>query len=44
LREVAACVTQVHAAPRSPSIRRSQPAIRFQLVKVWLTILLSPVP
>jgi hypothetical protein len=27
-----------HAAERSPSIRRSQDAIRFQLATVWLTI------
>ena len=32
---------RVHAAPRIPSSRRSQPKIRFQLANVWVTILSS---
>lgn len=36
-RGVAPVVTQVHAAPRSPSTCRNQPTTRFQLTKFWLT-------
>ena len=39
LRDVGPIVTRVHAASRSPARRRSQPAIRFQLANVRVTIL-----
>ena len=37
LRQTGLAVTRVHAAPRSPSRRLSQPWIWFQLLKIWVT-------